>query len=131
MTILDKTFLFYGICLNRNRMIQPHCRNGNLVTPQIGNLFASSNRTNRQITVYFKGYALNEYPLNGMDTPFQGTRKFSGTLQYSHPSKYVTFCYPLEINVYDGHNTASFQKGITKRYSPNDSVLNNLRTTVN
>lgn len=28
----------------------------------------TSNRTNRQITVYLKGYAFNEYRLNGVDT---------------------------------------------------------------
>lgn len=56
------------------------------------------------------------------------TLKFSGTLQYS-PLKYVTFCYLLEINVHDGHNTAPLQRDIVKCYGLVNSVLNNLITT--
>ncbi len=57
------------------------------------------------------------------------TLKFSGTLQYSHPLKYVSFCYSLEIGVHDGHNTDSFQRYVVECDTPNDSVLDNLATT--
>ena len=43
--------------------------------------------------------------------------------------RYVTFCYPLEMNVHDGHNTTYLQRDIVKRDTPNDSAPNNLITT--
>ncbi len=40
--------------------------------------------------------------------------------------KYVTFCYPLEVNVHDGHNTDSLQRDIMKRNSPIICSVRNL-----
>ena len=35
LSTLDNAFHFYEFRLNRNRMIQAHSQNGNLITPQI------------------------------------------------------------------------------------------------
>ena len=41
----------------------------------------------------------------------------------------ITNCYPLEMNVHDGHNTVSLQRGIVFHDRPNDPALNKLITT--
>lgn len=42
--------------------------------------------------------------------PETGYPKILGYLLYSHPLKYVTACYLLEMNVHDGHCTYSLLK---------------------
>lgn len=74
LSTADNTFHIYGICLNRNCMIK-HIA---IMRRRLNrHLLNSSNRTNRCITLYFKGYAFNEYPLNGA-YPFSGYPKILG-----------------------------------------------------
>lgn len=37
--------------------------------------------------------------------------------------RYVNFCYLLEINVHDGHNTDSLQRDIVKCDTPNQTCV--------
>lgn len=54
----------------------------------------------------------------------------NGILNTSITQNSITFCYPLEINVHAGHTIPSLQRYVVKYDTPNDSVLNNLITTM-
>ena len=45
-----------------------------------------------------------------------------GTYNIATLIRYVNFCYLLEINVHDGHNTDSLQRDIVKCDTPNGIV---------
>lgn len=71
LSIANNNFHFHGISLNRNRKVYSLSKSGQSnpilsvppLTMKVTNIYLHNlNRTNRQITVYFKGYAYNEYP---------------------------------------------------------------------
>lgn len=85
LSTAHNTFHIYGICLNRNRKVYSLSKFGQsdpklsvlTLTMEVTKIYLlTSNRTNRRITIYFKGYAFNVYPINSnTSTLKQNTRK--------------------------------------------------------
>lgn len=98
LSTADNTFHIYGFCLNRMPImgIRSRCQDGTLILAKWKTFslttftikvtdsdLHSSNRTNRQITVFFKRYAYTVYPLNAAYLYRKGVLKFSDVFNAS------------------------------------------------